>query len=349
VGQCKSPSTEEAWKKALVMVMHSGIDTVTLKYVSRAGKIVETQVEPSRLSPSSLIDGVFIEETKEVLFPNPHSVMINPFVDTPSAVIVCDLNKENAAHDYIHEFVPEDQRLPVSSQMKLTDPASTPSHSQDVIDPTYPVCISAPPPSSVLPQSKSAGIQVQATRATIPASIEAQYGEAARQTGQRGTSCHQCKNARSIEQLAFCSNLFNKRTKQDFRTCRKKYCEICLRKFYNESLETARQPDWVCPSCRGVCRCAACTRKRNKNPELAALKNGAEFSFSGNTQQGANAVSSFGPSGVVAPSVSIACSGPMMSMSTNIPTSIGFGPSAKPLKQIHRDEPYSSGPSPMVG
>ena len=44
----------------------------------------------------------------------------------------------------------------------------------------------------------------------------------------KGTSCHQCKNTKQLKKLAFCANLFNKRTKPEKRVCRKKYCETCF-------------------------------------------------------------------------------------------------------------------------
>ena len=45
----------------------------------------------------------------------------------------------------------------------------------------------------------------------------------------KGTSCHQCKNTKQLKKLAFCANLFNKRTKPEKRVCRKKYCETVSR------------------------------------------------------------------------------------------------------------------------
>ena len=44
----------------------------------------------------------------------------------------------------------------------------------------------------------------------------------------KGTSCHQCKNTKQLKKLAFCANLFNKRTKPEKRVCRKKYCETSI-------------------------------------------------------------------------------------------------------------------------
>jgi hypothetical protein len=52
---------------------------------------------------------------------------------------------------------------------------------------------------------------------------------------QNGTSCHQCKNIKADNALAFCTNFLEKRSKnqQRARKCLKKYCHICLTKFYN--------------------------------------------------------------------------------------------------------------------
>ena len=120
----------------------------------------------------------------------------------------------------------------------------------------------------------------------------------------KGTSCHQCKNTKQLKKLAFCANLFNKRTKPEKRVCRKKYCETsafstptsqtpaqlsatarlvthlsfkcvslccllvcvvrCLKKFYNDNLCDIVGKSWICASCRGVCCCAACTRVGSK-------------------------------------------------------------------------------------
>lgn len=76
----------------------------------------------------------------------------------------------------------------------------------------------------------------------------------------KGTSCHQCKNTKPLKKLAFCSNQFNKRTKPEMRSCRKKYCDSCLRKFYSELLPELPNTGWICASCQRRCVCAACVR-----------------------------------------------------------------------------------------
>jgi len=89
-----------------------------------------------------------------------------------------------------------------------------------------------------------------------------------------GSSCHQCKSRRSMNNLIFCCNMFTKRNKDKQRktgekrhVCRKKYCDQCLQKFYHEKPPAQRQDpssNWPCPACRGLCCCAACRRQKAK-------------------------------------------------------------------------------------
>jgi hypothetical protein len=83
-----------------------------------------------------------------------------------------------------------------------------------------------------------------------------------------GSSCHQCKSRRGMINLIYCSNMLVKKSDDRRQACRKKYCEPCLMKFYNE-LPPDRKDDltaeWPCPACRGLCSCAACRRGKNKD------------------------------------------------------------------------------------
>lgn len=96
-----------------------------------------------------------------------------------------------------------------------------------------------------------------------------------------GSSCHQCKSRRSFRDLTYCtSNLDNSKKK----TCRKKYCEHCLSKFYKEAVASERQKaSWVCPSCRKICCCAACRRKEHKDRANAGVCRAPRPSSSGTT------------------------------------------------------------------
>lgn len=76
-----------------------------------------------------------------------------------------------------------------------------------------------------------------------------------------GSSCHQCKSRRTNGQLSHCSGN-NKR-----KSCRKKYCDQCLTKFYqmhSSRHKSYRDRKWSCPSCQGMCCCAACRRSKTK-------------------------------------------------------------------------------------
>lgn len=102
----------------------------------------------------------------------------------------------------------------------------------------------------------------------------------------RGSSCHQCKNIKPHSSLACCTHVFAKRTKPDTRTCRKKYCDSCLAKYYNVLLiNVQHDSQWVCASCRGVCSCAACQRmslrKRKKVASAMSAANAVSAAVTG--------------------------------------------------------------------
>jgi hypothetical protein len=82
---------------------------------------------------------------------------------------------------------------------------------------------------------------------------------------EAGSSCHQCKSRRAHYELIYCTQQQRKK-KGNLPAgpvgCRKKYCEHCLSKFYQEARPSeAAQKTWVCPSCRHECSCAACRKK----------------------------------------------------------------------------------------
>jgi hypothetical protein len=78
--------------------------------------------------------------------------------------------------------------------------------------------------------------------------------------GKGGSSCHQCKSRRNFIALTYCTSKLDKKNKR----CRKKFCGHCLRKFYKESAEMLDKNTWRCPSCRKICCCAACKRRKTK-------------------------------------------------------------------------------------
>ena len=85
----------------------------------------------------------------------------------------------------------------------------------------------------------------------------------------QGVSCHQCKTNKEPSTLLFCANREEKGVRR--RRCRKKYCESCLRRSYPLSVLVREEGrDWHCPSCVGVCCCAACQRKDTGSPAAGA-------------------------------------------------------------------------------
>ncbi len=91
-----------------------------------------------------------------------------------------------------------------------------------------------------------------------------------------GSSCHQCKSRRATHDLSFCTSRLDRR-----KTCRKKYCDHCLSKFYKElpaGADGRSTANWVCPSCRKICCCAACRRKELKARAKCMAVNGVDAS-----------------------------------------------------------------------
>jgi hypothetical protein len=80
--------------------------------------------------------------------------------------------------------------------------------------------------------------------------------------GKGGSSCHQCKSRRNFTALTYCTSNLDKKNKR----CRKKFCGHCLKKFYKENpSHIADRNNWKCPSCRKICCCAACRRRKGKD------------------------------------------------------------------------------------
>ena len=90
-----------------------------------------------------------------------------------------------------------------------------------------------------------------------------------------GSSCHQCKSLRPVNQLMYCCNNKKRGSKASQQqrdatkpSCRKKFCDVCLAKFYGQKpssddmIRSGTDSSWECPSCVGICTCAACRRRK---------------------------------------------------------------------------------------
>ncbi|ETO18925.1 hypothetical protein RFI_18318, partial [Reticulomyxa filosa] len=82
-------------------------------------------------------------------------------------------------------------------------------------------------------------------------------------------SCHQCKNKKKLDDIIICGHVFI--VKHTMKTCTKKYCKSCLLRFYLETpihdCHHAAWHLWKCPSCRFICCCAWCRKKKAKRSE----------------------------------------------------------------------------------
>ncbi|XP_069504353.1 cell division cycle-associated 7-like protein isoform X2 [Ambystoma mexicanum] len=84
-----------------------------------------------------------------------------------------------------------------------------------------------------------------------------------------GSTCHQCRQ-KTIDTKTVCRN-------EGCGGVRGQFCGPCLRNRYGEDVRTALlDPDWICPSCRGICNCSFC-RKRDGRCATGMLIHLAKF------------------------------------------------------------------------
>eukprot|EP00743_Colponemidia_sp_Colp-15_P012820 GILK01014706.1.p1 GENE.GILK01014706.1~~GILK01014706.1.p1 ORF type:complete len:194 (+),score=20.08 GILK01014706.1:27-584(+) len=82
--------------------------------------------------------------------------------------------------------------------------------------------------------------------------------------------CHQC---RAKKHAAQCLNIVSRKAGGRGKLCRKRYCENCLSRFYNEDIRRVMTtPEWKCPSCRNECSCTICTKEPDLDPKPKELR-----------------------------------------------------------------------------
>ncbi|XP_059178483.1 cell division cycle-associated 7-like protein isoform X2 [Physella acuta] len=70
-----------------------------------------------------------------------------------------------------------------------------------------------------------------------------------------GTTCHQCRQ-KTNDMKTICRST-------NCAGVRGQFCGPCLRNRYGEDAKAAlKDPDWICPPCRGICNCSFCRRKK---------------------------------------------------------------------------------------
>ncbi|KAL8603234.1 hypothetical protein ACOMHN_046240 [Nucella lapillus] len=72
-----------------------------------------------------------------------------------------------------------------------------------------------------------------------------------------GSTCHQCRQ-KTDDFKTVCRNT-------RCAGVRGQFCGPCLRNRYGEDAKVAlKDPEWVCPPCRGICNCSFCRRRGGK-------------------------------------------------------------------------------------
>ena len=88
-----------------------------------------------------------------------------------------------------------------------------------------------------------------------------------------GTSCHQCRqktdDLKTVCRSGRCLGI------------RGQFCGPCLRNRYGESAKEAiLNPEWECPSCRGICNCSFCMKRRGRRATGILIHLAKERGFS---------------------------------------------------------------------
>ncbi|XP_046488936.1 cell division cycle-associated protein 7 [Neodiprion pinetum] len=74
-----------------------------------------------------------------------------------------------------------------------------------------------------------------------------------------GTSCHQCRQ-KTLDTKTVCRS-------GECIGVRGQFCGPCLRGRYGEDAAVAlKDPNWVCPPCRGLCNCSICRTRNGQRP-----------------------------------------------------------------------------------
>ncbi|KAG0530283.1 hypothetical protein BDA96_05G172700 [Sorghum bicolor] len=79
----------------------------------------------------------------------------------------------------------------------------------------------------------------------------------------RGQTCHQCRQKTLGHHTSCCK----------CQIVQGQFCGDCLYMRYGENvLEVKKNPNWICPVCRGICNCSICRTKKGWFPTGAAYR-----------------------------------------------------------------------------
>ncbi|XP_012283219.1 cell division cycle-associated protein 7-like [Orussus abietinus] len=74
-----------------------------------------------------------------------------------------------------------------------------------------------------------------------------------------GSSCHQCRQ-KTLDTKTVCRS-------GECIGVRGQFCGPCLRGRYGESaVDALKDPNWICPPCRGLCNCSICRTRNGQRP-----------------------------------------------------------------------------------
>ncbi|KAL5678617.1 hypothetical protein ACJX0J_014748, partial [Zea mays] len=79
----------------------------------------------------------------------------------------------------------------------------------------------------------------------------------------RGQTCHQCRQKTLGHHTSCCK----------CQIVQGQFCGDCLYMRYGENvLEVKKNPNWICPVCRGICNCSICRTKKGWFPTGSAYR-----------------------------------------------------------------------------
>lgn len=88
-----------------------------------------------------------------------------------------------------------------------------------------------------------------------------------------GTTCHQCRQ-KTLDMKTICRN-------PNCSGVRGFFCGPCLRNRYGEDVRAAlKNPEWICPPCRGNCNCSICRNRQGKRATGILVHLAHEYGYS---------------------------------------------------------------------
>ncbi|XP_030756304.1 cell division cycle-associated protein 7-like [Sitophilus oryzae] len=74
-----------------------------------------------------------------------------------------------------------------------------------------------------------------------------------------GTTCHQCRQ-KTLDQKTCCRS-------KECTGIQGMFCGVCIKNRYGEDAAVVlKDPNWICPVCRGICNCSICRTRQGKRP-----------------------------------------------------------------------------------